>query len=113
MIFYILTLNKENAHIIQQMVSFFGVDSKCHYKILPHAVSKEFSGETVETRWLTRNEKISDCQAYCDTLPNCYSFNYQRDPKKCYFKDRKLTGNEPLMCREDYFTVYKKCSQGI
>ena len=73
----------------------------------------KISGETVETRWLTRNEKISDCQAYCDTLPNCYSFNYQRDPKKCYFKDRKLTGNEPLMCREDYFTVYKKCSQGI
>ena len=85
---------------------------KCTYMRLPQAVSKEFAGESIGMKRLRKNEKISDCEDYCDGLENCQSFSYHKKKKECDFKNQTLNGNEPLMCWDDMYTVYKSCNQG-
>ena len=55
---------------------------------------------------------VDDCKKYCDSVPNCHSFDYQKKKKQCYLKDKQLNGNEPLECWDSMFTVYKDCIQG-
>lgn len=101
------------AKLSSKYFFLFVDDQNCLYEVLPHAVSVEFSGETIEKRQLKKSESIFECQSHCEMLQNCYSFDYQRNLRTCYFRDKMLNGNEPQMCRDDVYTVYKKCSQGI
>ena len=79
---------------------------------LPQAVSKEFVGESIGMKKLKKGETISECEDHCDKLKNCQSFNFNKWKKECYFKNKALTGDEPLMCRDDLYTVYRSCYQG-
>ena len=85
---------------------------KCTYWRLSQAVSKEFVGESIGKKRLRKNEKVSDCEDYCDGLENCQSFSFHKKKRECDFKNQTLNGNEPLMCWDDMYTVYKRCEQG-
>ena len=105
---YLIDLN-QSYHIF----SFLIDDQNCIYKVLPHAILVEFSGEAIGKKELKKSESIFECQTHCEILQNCYSFYYYKNLRTCNFRDKMLNGNEPLMCRDDIYTVYKKCSQGI
>ena len=95
------------------MMSFVHVEnSSCTYQLLPYAVFEEFSGNTIGTKELKWKEKVSDCEEYCNNLSNCHSFIYQRTKRECFFKDKLLTGDEP-MCPGDTITYNQNCTQGI
>ena len=80
----------------------------CIYEKLAFAVAKEYAGENVGMK----KGSVDDCKKYCDSVPNCHSFDYQKKKKECYLKDKQLNGNEPLECWDSMFTVYKDCIQG-
>ena len=87
----------------------------CTYVSLKQGVLKEFSGEAIDKKMLKKNEQISECENHCDNLDGCQSFNVLRKneyQRICYFRNKILNGNEPLMCWNDMYTVYKKCDKG-
>ena len=54
-----------------------------------------------------------DCEQFCNGITLCNSFTYEPNVKSCWLKEKEVTENEEVIDRDDYFTVYKTCAQGI
>ena len=56
---------------------------------------------------------IEECQNKCDELQNCWSFVYFFEATKCFFKDKKVLGQEKMASHNRSTTVYKTCKDGM
>ena len=52
------------------------------------------------------------CEEICINDDKCNSFTYNTPKEECYFKDKKLFGNEQLMSESTrYYSAYKVCTR--
>ena len=52
------------------------------------------------------------CEEICINDDKCNSFTYNKPKEKCYFKDKKLFGNEQLMRKSTRsYSAYKVCTR--
>ena len=54
-----------------------------------------------------------ECEQFCNGISLCNSFTYEPNVKSCWLKEKEVNGNEDVIDRDDYFTVYRSCEQGI
>lgn len=54
-----------------------------------------------------------DCEQICNGISLCNSFTYEPNVKSCWLKEKEVIENEDVIDRDDYFTVYRSCEQGI
>ena len=67
-------------------------------------------GKTVGSK---KGATYEECKETCIDNDKCNSFTYGKSKKECYFKDKKLLGNEPLVKKNPYFySAYKLCTTG-
>ena len=72
---------------------------------------EEFSGNTIgitELKWIG---KISNCEEYYNNLTKCHSFVINKKKGQFKFKDKMLTGNEP-MCPGEMISYFENCRKG-
>lgn len=59
-----------------------------------------------------RGATYEDCKEICINDDSCNSFTYSKSKMECYFKDKKLFGNEQLVKWSNWFySAYKVCTR--